>query len=172
MTTRIVNDFYYFISRRLSDEEKFEALKLDCTLPSTFKLPIKLEYGKHRSFNQAWFNEYKWVTYSPHVDGVDCKFCVLFSDSGKIDKLVKAPLNFWTTASQKFKKHSECDGHKRASLLADNFIKVMTSQQHGVDEQLNTTVAMQISSNQLKLYPIIRNILFCGRQNIPLRGSP
>lgn len=165
----MANDFHNFIGRRLSDEEKFEALKSHRVLPSSFKLRTRLEYGKQRSFNQTWLNEYKWIKYSPDVDGVYCKYCALFSDSDKIDKLVKTPLCFWTIASQKFKKHSESDGHKRASVLANNFIKLMISKQQGVDVQLNTTVAMQISSNRLKLYPIIQTILFCGQQNIPLR---
>lgn len=166
----VANDINSYIGKRLSNEEKFEALKSNCILPSIFKYPSKKEYGKHRLFNQQWFNEYAWISYSPFQDGVYCKYCALFSDSTKIDKLVKSPLHFWTTATQKFKKHSESESHKRASILADNFMKLMTSQQHSIDEQLNAAVASQVSLNRLKLHPIIQTILFCGRQNIPLRG--
>ena len=34
-------------------------------LPSTFKFPSKIEYGKHRSFNPQWVNEYAW--YHTHL---------------------------------------------------------------------------------------------------------
>ena len=111
-----------YIGKRLSDKEKFEALKCNCVLPSNFKYPSKVEYGKHRSFNQQWVNEYVWLSYSPFQDGVYCKYCALFSDSTKIDKLVKSPLHFWTTATQKFKKHSESESHQRASILANNLL--------------------------------------------------
>ena len=165
----VANDINNYIGKRLSDE-KFDALKYNCVLPSSFKYPSKIEYGKHRSFNQQWLNEYVWLSYSPFQDGVYCKYCALFSDSTKIDKLVKSPLHFWTTATQKFKKHSESESHQRASILANNFMKIMTSQQHSIDQQLNVAVASQISLNKLKLHSIIQTVLFCGRQNIPLRG--
>jgi len=103
------------------------------------------------------------------------RWCILqilcsFSGSNKIDKLVKTPLQFWTTLTQKFKKHSESEAHKHAYILANNFMKMMASQQHSIYEQLNAAVTLQISLNRQKLYPIIQTILFCGRKNIPLRG--
>ena len=52
---------------------------------------------------------------------------VLFgSDRGdknalKLDKLVKSPISFWTTAAQKFSEHeSKSEVHKTATLKADN----------------------------------------------------
>ena len=55
--TIVANDFNNYIGKRPSDE-KFEALKSTCILPSTFKFPSKIEYGKHQSFNPQWINEY------------------------------------------------------------------------------------------------------------------
>ena len=72
--------------------------------------------------------------------------------------LFKSPLNFWTIPRLKFKKHSKSDSHKRVSILANTFIKFMTSQQQSIDEQLNAAVASQVSLNRLKLHLIIKTI--------------
>ena len=45
----------------------------------------------------------------------------------------------------------------------------MKSKQKSIGEQLNTAMAARIESNRQKLYPIIKAIIFCGKQNI-LRG--
>ena len=62
--TIVANDFNNYIGKRLSDE-KFEALKSNCILPSTFKFPSKTECGEHRSFNPQCVNEYAW--YHTHL---------------------------------------------------------------------------------------------------------
>ena len=98
------------------------------------------------------------------------------SDSGdknasKLDKLVKSPATFWTTAAQKFSKHElRSEVHKTAELKADNFLKIMRSQMEPIDQQLQSALATQIAENKLKLHSIIKTIIFCGRQNISLRG--
>ena len=157
------------MARRLSNEEKVVVLE-KCKPLKSYQFPTSDEYGKRRCFNTSWFDEYCWLAYSTSQNGAYCKVCSLFCDSSKADKLVKSPLTFWTTATQKFKKHEKSEVHKNASLLADNFLKVMKSKQKPISEQLNEAVASQVRKNRMKLKPIIEIILFCGRQNIPLRG--
>ena len=68
--------------------------------------------------------------YSPKENGAYCRVCVLFGDTNerngtKIDRLVKSPISFWTTAKQKFKQHElHSQVHKTALLKADTFLKV------------------------------------------------
>ena len=114
--------------------------------------------------------------YSPSQDGAYYKICVLFgSDSGdknasKLDKLVKSPVTFWTTAAKKFSEHElRSEVHKTAALKADNFWKVIHSQMEPVDQQLQSALATRIAENKLKFHSIIK-IIFCSRQNISLRG--
>jgi len=62
----------------------------------SFKFPVRIEYGKKRSFNPSWLDNHNWLVYSPAKDGAYCKFCVLFGttteqNSSTIDHLVKSP---------------------------------------------------------------------------------
>lgn len=92
-------------------------------------------------------------------------------NASKLEKLVKSPVTFWTTAAQKFSEHElKSEVHKTAMLKADNFLKIMQSQVEPVDQQLQSALAAQIAENKLKLHSIIKTIIFCGRQNISLRG--
>ena len=88
--------------------------------------------------------------------------------ASKLDKLVRSAVTFWTAAAQKFNKHElKSQVHKTAALKADNFLKVMQSQVEPIDQQLQSALATQNAENRHKLHSII---IFCGRQNIPLRG--
>lgn len=64
-----------------------------------------------------------------------------FSDSSKISGLVKVPLTVWITATEKFKKHAASEGHRNASVVANNFLSVMKSKQKYIGEQLSTAMA-------------------------------
>ncbi len=53
----------------------------------------------------------------------------------------------------------------------DDFIKVMTNQQPSIRARINRETEKQIgTANRQKLHSIIEIVLFCGKQNIPLRG--
>ena len=60
--------------------------------------------------------------YSPSHDGAYCKVCDLFGSDGdknasKLDKLVKSPVTFWTTAAQTVNEHElKSKVHKTAIL--------------------------------------------------------
>ena len=92
--------------------------------------PTRTEYRKQRSFRHCWLEQHDWLVYSPSQDGAYCKVCVLFGsdggdkDASKLDKLVKPPVTFWTTAAQKFNEHEhelKSEVHKAAILKADSF---------------------------------------------------
>ena len=129
-----------------------------------------MEYGKCCSISPVWLEEYKWLTYSTTEDGVYCKVCVVFSKHSNRTRLVTLPLTFWTNATDKLKKQATSKMHKNALVLADNFIRVIKSQQKSIGEQMSEAVALQVEYNKKKLQSIVKNILFCGRQNISLRG--
>ena len=143
----------------------------------TYKFPAHDEYGKQRSFQFCWLEECLWLVYSPQHDGAYCKVCALFGketvykNSAELDRLVKSPITFWTTASQKFKDHAiKSQVHKTASLMLEEFLKVMQSKLKPIDQQLKSSLAIQIAENKQKLFCIVKTAVFCGRHNIPLRG--
>jgi len=108
-----------------------------------------VEYGKKRSFNLTWMEKHNWLVHSPSKDGVYYKVCTLSGttesdqNSSKLDRLVKSPITFWTTACEKLNDHAlKSVVHKTATIKAENFVKVMRAEQSSVDTQLNTTVAL------------------------------
>ena len=105
--------------------------------------------------------------YSPAKDGVYCKYCVLFGSTckeknySKLDKLVKSPITFWTSASSKLHEHNtKSDVHRSATVVANEFLKVMNCKQKSVGEQLDSIMPDQVQKNRQKLYSIIKTILF------------
>ena len=175
----LLSDFVNYVgsAQSLNSAERLSALQDHFKPDKRYNFPTHTEYRKQRSFRYCWLEQHDWLVYSPSQHGAYCKICVLFgSDSGdknasKLDKLVKSPVTFWTTAAQKFSEHElRSEVHKTAALKADNFLKVMHSQMEPIDQQLQSALATQIAENKLKLYSIIKTIIFCGRQNISLRG--
>ncbi len=49
-------------------------------------------------------------------------------------------------------------------------MKIMKSKTKPIDQQLKSALAAQIAENRRKLHPIVKTVIFCGRQNISLRG--
>ena len=170
------NDFIQYVSQSsFNDEERFAALEDHFKPNKKYKFPTKQEYGKLRSFQHSWLDEHSWLAYSPHVDGAFCKVCVLFGiesgdkNASKLDKLVKTPLTFWTTAKSRLKDHeAKSQLHKSALIRADNFQKVAKQQTTSIEHHLSSALSAQIAENRKKLSSIIKTILFCGRHNLPL----
>ena len=88
-----------------------------------------------------------------------------------MDKLYTSPLTYWTSASTKFTEHQEkSEFHKNAVIFAQDFVNVMDRNAVTVDKQLNKALEKRAEENRQKLKPIIKTVIFCGKQNIPLRG--
>ncbi len=85
--------------------------------------------------------------------------------------LYKEPYNAWSKAVQKFNDHGERSQiHKTATQRITAFRLSMENQAASVDVQLNKLVSKQVLTNCEMLKLIVKAILLCARQNIPLRG--
>ena len=175
----IPNDFCHYVNQpdSLNDQARLSAFSEHFQPNLNFKFPITTEYGKARSFQHSWLEEHSWLVYSPCEDGAYCKVCVMFGkafgekNASKIDKLVKTPLKFLTTASTKFKDHeNKSQMHKFAVVCADRFLMVMKNQAEPIEHQLSSRLAAQIAENRQKLSSVIKTVLCCGQHNLPLRG--
>ena len=166
----------YYRKTLLTDEEKYRYLKYPWTPAASYKFPLKEMGNRKRSFQSSWLAKYPWLTYSPSLDGAFCRYCVLFGkktgkNAGRLDKLYTSPLTLWTSASGKFNEHQEkSEFHKNAVIFAGNFMNVVDRNVMNVDEQLNKASQKIIEDNRDKLRPIIKTVIFCGKQNIALRG--
>lgn len=58
----------------------------------------------------------------------------------------------------------------KACIKSQNFILVFEKKTDKINIQLNTQLKKTISENRAKLYPIVKTVLFCGREGLPLRG--
>ena len=64
---------------KLSDEERLWLLSNAFRPGSSYKYPAKEEYGKKRTFQHAWLEEFPWLCYSQSCNGGFCVHCVLFA---------------------------------------------------------------------------------------------
>jgi len=55
-------------------------------------------------------------------------------------------------------------------LSAEEFIQTYKNEKPNIIIQLNTALAEKIKENGEKLTSILKTLIFCGRQNLPLRG--
>lgn len=146
---------------------------------SSFSFPV--EGPRRLRFQMLWLKQHPWLAYSAHVHGALCKYCVVFANSkdhkaGKgghqqFGAFVAKPYIKWAVAKEAFKRHSEAEYHKDCVAVAENFVSVMTNRCPNITLQLDNALKKQTESNRRRLVPLIETIIFCGRQEIALRGT-
>lgn len=99
-------DIANFLGRRLSDIERFQALKKCWMPPKGFKFKktkSRLTDKYERQFKMEWLEEFPWLRYSQKENGAFCLYCMLFhteagvghSGAQKAGKLVKEKFDDW-----------------------------------------------------------------------------
>lgn len=140
----------------------------------TFKFPQSGQ--RNLKFQLNWLTNWSWLSYSKMLDGVFCKYCVLFNQNEggrgkqKLGKLVLEHFSNWKKAIEEFNKHENTNYHKMSVLNADNLLSVYDKNKDSIDVQINNSLKMEIQQNRKKIQPIIKTIILCGRQGIALRG--
>ncbi|KAK9712528.1 hypothetical protein QE152_g24867 [Popillia japonica] len=84
--------------------------------------------------------------------------------------LVSLPFKNWKSALECFEKHSKKIYHKEACIIAENFMRVTEGQQKDVHLLLQKRSNEEMQRNRKVLTTIIETIVFCGRQELALRG--
>lgn len=145
------------------------------TPPEDYKFPVSEK--RNLKFQRSWLLKYKWLAYSAILNGVFCKYCVLFSVGGggighqKLGLLVKKPFTNWKKALESFSYHNSLEYHK-TSLLKSNMRAEMDNQNIlPVDLQISEQQLDFINKSKKCLIPIIETLILCGRQGLALRGS-
>lgn len=172
------NDFGCIIDQRISNltnEEKFTVLNSNFKVPQNYIFPKKAEGDLLRSFQHKWLDEFSpWLVYSPKYNGAFCKFCVIFhvssAHNSKFGFLVTEPLIKWKKALEYFRRHEKTSYHQNCLQSAEELIKIYKNEKLDVVTQLNTALAEKIQENREKLTSILKILIFCGRQNLSLRG--
>ena len=66
--------------------------------------------------------------------------------------------------------HGKSSTHQTALLTMQTFLRVKEHKKLSVDRIHTRVLNDKIFKNRLKLIPIIKTVLLCARQNIPVRG--
>ena len=162
--------------RQLSDKDKFELLTNHWKPDRFYTFPSHKEHGKSRSFQSSWLQKYHGLAFSPILGGGVCIYCFLFAPSIEGLLVSSAFTSNYRKASTILGEHFVGkDGrgkgyHFSALQAAENFIRVMEGVQEPVMNQLAREVQARVEANRHKLKSIIKTVIFCGKQNIPLRG--
>ncbi|KAL4085046.1 hypothetical protein QTP88_027884 [Uroleucon formosanum] len=149
-------DITAYIGKHMSNNEKLEALKTIWTPDNNHNFPITLHGNKNLKLQLSWLNKWNWIVYSSLVDGVYCKYCVLYGiKKGRkggqlLGQLCNQPFKNWKHATKKFKLHER---------------KISS-----VHDKLNIASKKQKEDNRKIILPVIKFVILCGRQGISIRG--
>lgn len=169
-------DITAYIGKHMSNNEKLEALKTIWTPGKNHNFPITLHGNKNLKFQLSWLNKWNWIAYSSLVDGVYCKYCVLFGikKGGKggqlLGQLCNQPFKNWKHATEKFKLHESTNYHTNCILDFQSLSAVITGKTPSVHDQLNIASKQQKEDNRKIILPVIKSVILCGRQGISIRG--
>ncbi|KAF0713597.1 52 kDa repressor of the inhibitor of the protein kinase-like [Aphis craccivora] len=167
------NDIACFLSnQRLKQSEIAKCLKLAWVSLPDFAFPEKIEGKQKRKFQYKYLTTFPWLAYSHQKEGAYCKQCILFAFSGgRLGKLVTEPMVKFKDAINEFKNHEKKEYHLLSVQRANDFlINYESGGSKAVDVLLDKHKKQVIESNRKRILPIIKTILFCARNNLPLRG--
>lgn len=171
----------YIVHQRQSCQPYTDIMKLDllqnCWKPSKdYIFPEAMEGKRKRKFQYSYLDDFKWLAYSqlPGNNGALCKYCVLFAPQNQKThqcSLVNKPLCKWKKATEIFRAHDASNYHKAAEFNAFNFLDIMVGKTASISKQLDkqrTNIHARIRKG---LVPIVKAIIFCGKQGLSLRGK-
>ncbi|KAL4100753.1 hypothetical protein QTP88_020785 [Uroleucon formosanum] len=129
---------------------------------------------KKRSPSFVHLKQFHWLVMSDVAHGLFCKYCFIFASYNNcLQNLVIKPL-------QKFSKLTGKDGvlsvhnnnkyHLNAVRAGKDFLKTYSCPKKQVINQISTQRLEQVKENRERLRPIIETLIFCGQQNIAIRG--
>ncbi|XP_074656009.1 52 kDa repressor of the inhibitor of the protein kinase-like [Tubulanus polymorphus] len=137
--------------------------------------PSKQRYITLR-FQRSWLSDYPWLVYSPALQGGLCKYCVMFPPKDrrvKTGQLVSCAFKNYGGAKGSdgiLDKHEKTDFHKNAmsdAILLNDSVKRPEST---VDYCMSEKSKEIFEKNIHILRNVVEAVIFCGKQNIPLRG--
>ncbi|XP_063417365.1 52 kDa repressor of the inhibitor of the protein kinase-like [Mytilus trossulus] len=168
-----VGNFAYKL--QISDEQKYQLLRNHFIPNKKFVFPVTKYGGRNRTFQSTWLERYVGLVYSPSLNGCFCIYCFLFG-SDDLGVLSSKPLLDMAHAHDRLTKHFGKDdkeakkSHEFAREKALNFLAVMENTKDDIRTQSNTKKAEVVRKNREILSSVIKCVILCGRQNLPLRG--
>lgn len=177
-------DFGLYIGERsFNDAERASLLRNAWVPPESFSYPFSVHRKGNRDvkcyLSKKHFSEFRWLTYSCHLQGLLCKFCFLFAKQGgvyqqtNLNKFVKSPLKKYSKLLGKdgdLISHQTHRYHKDAIERAEFFLQTISNPDISINNMIDQKRRQQILENRERLKPIIEGVILLGRQNIAFRS--
>lgn len=166
----------------LTDNDRINVLKNVWKPDKNYTFPVSSSGGesskpKNRKFCYSWLEKHRWLTYSKIEDAAYCKYCAIFAphqvgsrSAQATGSLVIEGFKNWKKALEKFVQHEVSSYHKSSILKGEEFLNIVEKRSTSVNHMLDKEKDKQIKQNREILKPIIKTVVFCGRQGISLRG--
>lgn len=129
---------------------------------------------------RSHLEKYHWLVLSHKDQGLYCKYCALFVNPSATDnvrsnlgRLVKEPLKAFNNLlgeSGLLPQHERNQYHNIAVESGKIFLASYHNPEIDIANQISNQRMAQVAENRDRLRPIIKTIILCGHQNIPLRG--
>ena len=100
---------------------------------------------------------------------VFCVVCFLFG-SKEEGVLMTSPFTDWSNIGSVMEKHQKSVDHVNASQCCISFTSIASGKQQSVYQSILSAYQETIRRNRHVLGEIVKVIVLCGRQNIPLDG--
>ena len=158
-------------TRNISDEGKYNLLVNHFKPGADYTFP---RCPNGRAFQHKWLQNYPWLVYSKQENGGFCLPCSLFAASAYHGSdpgvLVNRPMTKFKKALELIRNHADMGHHKEAVVRAEGFLNTMMHKQPDIRYTLNEAMDERVRTNRQKLTSIFETVVFCGRNNIALRG--
>ena len=125
-----------------------------------------------RKFCTSWLTKYPWMVYSYIMSGAYCLPCALFALwKHQRGQLVVKPFQNLKKMVEKANSHAVSKYHLDAIEMAYTFVQQRKDPSSTVACKLDTKRAENVRRNRQILDCVIRSVMLCGQQCLPLRGD-
>lgn len=186
ISPQYANDVGHCIGKNVDDHTKKTLLEEPWMPPNVYSFPFSTrtvsekEVKNYVSIKHLESHK-EWLVLSDINRGLYCKYCPWFANRQEggyqknvpLGALVTRPLtNFknLTGVNSDLEVHARNIYHKQAMISGKEFLKCYHNPQLEVSNLLDETHLSRVKENRERLIPIVKTIIFLGKQNIPLRG--
>ncbi|CAF1476153.1 unnamed protein product, partial [Rotaria sordida] len=173
------NDIGYYLSNKLPIDDHLKYSLLTNHFKPDRKYPFPMVYSDDHKYTRRflinWLIDNSFIVYSPYIEGSYCINCVLFGNvqGQKLELFVNKlcyryrHLKHFTTS---LKSHMNSQFHLNSTIATDNFIRTYKNPSLSILSLIDKDRMEKVNRNKAILVSIIKIIITCARQNIPLRG--